>query len=311
MSATHKPTFMSDFRKFFFRGLAILLPSVVTIGLLIWALGFVWNFVARPINGGVRSAVVWVGPMIVGEEGMPAWYRVSDDEVLEARARLGVAEEVSDESVRTDLRREGLRQFWVTHWYLQGIGFVVGLMLVYLAGFLVGNYIGRRIYARVESWVIRIPGIKQVYPSVKQVTDFLLGEGEQKKPLPTGRVVLVEYPRKGIWTVGLMTGDTMVAIEGVVREPCVTVFIPSSPTPFTGYTITLPANEVHELPISLDEALRFVVSGGVLVPPRQQVGEHREIRSAGARDLAEEADAAMMGAPPGASPGSGERGGAD
>jgi uncharacterized membrane protein len=85
-------------------------------------------------------------------------------------------------------------------------------------------------------------------------------------------VVIVEYPRKGIWSLGLMTGETMRVIEAVAGVECVTVFIPSSPTPFTGYTLTVPRDSVIELPISLDEALRFVVSGGVLVPPSQTIG---------------------------------------
>jgi uncharacterized membrane protein len=84
--------------------------------------------------------------------------------------------------------------------------------------------------------------------------------------------VTVEYPRKGIWAVGLVTGGTMRSIEHESGD-ALTIFIPSSPTPFTGYTITVPRGEVHELPISIDEALRFTISGGVLVPPHEALPE--------------------------------------
>ncbi|MEO1130740.1 MAG: DUF502 domain-containing protein [Planctomycetota bacterium] len=285
-------TFGSDFRVFFLRGLAILLPSIVTLALLAWAYGFLKDKVAEPINAGVRTVVIWGGPRVIGESNMPAWYRISDEEIEQARATIR-PRPGPEVDLTPRLRSENFEQVWREHWYLQGIGFVVALVLVYLAGVLVGNYLGRKVYARVEGWLVRFPVIKQVYPNVKQVTDFLLGGNEGKRKLPTGRVVLVEYPRRGIWTVGLMTGETLRSIQEIAGAPCVTIFIPSSPTPFTGYTITVPADEVWELPISMDEAIRFVVSGGVLVPPSQAVEETPRIRRAGT-DLAAGPAGAMM-----------------
>ena len=108
---------------------------------------------------------------------------------------------------------------------------------------------------------------------MKQIVDFLIGEDTSSKLPTSGRVVLVEYPRRGIYTVGLLTGGTLKSIEKVAGEPSVTVFIPSSPTPFTGYTINLAASEVFPIDITFDEAIRFVVSAGVLVPVREQVDD--------------------------------------
>jgi len=108
-----------------------------------------------------------------------------------------------------------------------------------------------------------------VYPHVKQIVDFLFGENQMK----FSKVVIVEYPRAGIWTVGLLTGDSLKDIQTQVGGvDVVSVFIPSSPTPFTGYTITVPREDAIEMPISIEEALRFVVSGGVLVPDRERSG---------------------------------------
>lgn len=298
-----KKTFASDFRTFFVRGLAILLPSVVTLALLLWAYTFLRDRVAEPINHGVRSAVIAFGPRVVGGEmNMPGWYGVTREEITEFRATNRNLRNVPDQQIIALVRAEEFERVWSRHWYLQGIGFVVAILLIYLAGLFVGNYLGRRIYARIESWAIRLPVIKQVYPNVKQVTDFLLGgSSEAGAAMPSNRVVVVEYPRKGIWTVGLMTGESLRVIEDIVGEPCVTIFIPSSPTPFTGYTITVPAKEVYELPISLDEAIRFVVSGGVLVPGRQQSGRVAEIpmaevvAQASRSNLAESPDDAIMG----------------
>lgn len=265
-------TFWGDFKKFFLRGLGILLPSVLTLALLWWAYGFLKERVAEPINSAVRQVFITAGPPIAGEPNMPHWYHISAAQLVESQAerkRLGQAS-LSDAALQARLRTEAFREWWVGRWYMQAMGFIVALIVVYLAGVLVGNLIGRSVFNALERLLTRLPFLKQVYPSIKQVVEFLLGGGGRS--LPSNRVVLVEYPRKGIWSVGLMTGETMRVIEAVAGVECVTVFVPSSPTPFTGYTLTVPRDSVIELPISLDEALRFVVSGGVLVPPSQTIG---------------------------------------
>jgi len=269
-------TFWHDFRTFFVRGLVILLPSLLTLAILLWAYNFLKSNIAQPINWAVQRVVIEVTPQVYSHEAdRPSWYRVEEEEIYE-RLPFNVRQRgsLSDSQRRTierQVRTDKLNDYWQSRWYLQGIGFAVAIIGVYLAGLLVGNYLGRRIYLRFESWLIRIPIIKQVYPSVKQIVDFLIGEDTGSKLPTTGRVVLVEYPRKGIYTVGLLTGGTLKSIEKIAGEPSVTVFIPSSPTPFTGYTINLAASEVVPIDISFDEAIRFVVSAGVLVPVREQV----------------------------------------
>lgn len=267
--STH--TFWGDFRKFFFRGLAILLPSLVTLAIVYWAGSFLWEKVANPINKGVRVAFVRVGPEIVGESEMPAWYRVTDEQVAEAMKTIR-PRPANEVLARKLIRAEQFRGWWEARWYLQAIGFVVAIVAVYLAGIAVGNLIGRRVYARVEALAVRVPVIKQVYPSVKQVTDFVLGQGDQKAKLPAGRTVLVEYPRKGIWTLGLMTRESPRGVNERAGAACVTIFVPTTPTPFTGFTINVPASEVYEVAMTIDELIKFVVSAGVLIPESQVVG---------------------------------------
>ena len=105
-----------------------------------------------------------------------------------------------------------------------------------------------------------------MYPYVKQVVDFFFSD---ERPIKFNRVVAVEYPRKGIWSVGFLTGDSLPSIQTKLGES-VTVFVPSSPTPFTGYTITIRREDIIELPLTVEEAIRFAVSGGVLVPDHQR-----------------------------------------
>jgi len=131
----------------------------------------------------------------------------------------------------------------------------------------VGSYIGSRLHRKGELLLTQVPVIKQVYPHVKQVTDFVFGSGHDR--LKFKRVVAVQYPRKGLWSLGLVTGDPMRTIQSKESARLLTVFVPSSPTPFTGYVVTVRADETIDMPLSIEEALKFTVSGGVLTPPAE------------------------------------------
>ena len=115
-----------------------------------------------------------------------------------------------------------------------------------------------------------MPLVGRVYPAFKQITDFIFGDDSEEK-LSFNRVVAVEYPRKGLWSVGMVTGNTLRTIQDAAGRDCLTVFIPSSPTPFTGYVITAPVDDTVELPITVEDALKFAVSGGVVVPPAELI----------------------------------------
>jgi len=270
MAGNVKVSSKSNFRRFFLRGLTILLPTVLTIWILIAAYGFVRDRIAQPINMGVREAILHLS----------TWPSVLEDQIVEheqvvtANADRSAAWRASGQTrqwLRLDTRRTVLKQWWQQyHLLMDLIGLFIAVVLIYIAGALLGSLIGRRLYARGETLLQRLPLFRQVYPSVKQVTDFLVG-GSDKQKLPFSRVVAVEYPRKGLWSVGLVTGDTMRNIAEKASSPCLTVFVPSSPTPFTGYVITVPIEDTIHLPVSIEEALRFTISGGVIVPKAQQV----------------------------------------
>ncbi len=269
MSAKERHSFSSDFRTFFVKGLAILLPSVLTLWIVAQLFMFMQTRVAEPINTGVRFLVIETAPRVLSEAHQPGWLVVGEDQVLAERTERErkALRTLSDEELRTQIRERNLKDYWDGHWYLRSIGLVVAIVLIYLAGRLLGGYIGRRVYTKLERYFARLPIVKQVYPHVKQVVEFIFGERDKIK---FNRVVLVEYPRKDIWTIGLLTGESMRDIENNAGEECVSVFIPSSPAPFTGYTITLKKKDTIDLPISVEEALRFVVTGGVLIPEGQQ-----------------------------------------
>jgi len=257
---------MEDFRRFFGRGLAVLLPSILTLWLLWQAFVFLFNNVAEPINRGIRVVVVEVTPRVTPEGQRPTFMQISEEQVSEFLASPE-GRPFRDRPlpvVREHLVRRELGEFWNQRWYLQAAGLLVAIMLIYLAGLLLGNYLGRRVYARVERLIAQVPGFKQVYPHVKQLVDLIMGE----RKVAFRRVVMVQYPRRGIWTLGLVTSDSFIQAHEVAGEACLAVFIPSTPTPFTGFTITVPRNEAIDVPMSIDEAIRFFITGGTLVPDR-------------------------------------------
>lgn len=257
---------MDDFKRFFGRGLAVLLPSILTLWLLWQAFVFLFNNVAEPINRGIRVVVVEIAPRVTPENQRPEFMQVNPDEIDEFLASPEGRQfrGRSTEAVREHLVRRQLGEFWSQHWYLQAAGLLVAIMLIYLAGLLLGNYLGRRVYSRVERLIAQIPGFKQVYPHVKQVVDLIMGD----RKVAFRRVVMVQYPRRGVWTLGLVTSDSISAIHEATGVPCIAVFIPSTPTPFTGFAITVPRDEAIDVPMSIDEAIRFFITGGTLVPER-------------------------------------------
>jgi uncharacterized membrane protein len=123
--------------------------------------------------------------------------------------------------------------------------------------------VGRFFWNQAERLIIRVPLVRNVYASVKQITDFFFTETE----LPYTGVVAIEYPRKGIWTLAFVTGEGMWDIRGAAKEPVYTVFVPTAPMPFTGYVLTVKKSEVVEMTITIDQAIQYQISCGVVIPP--------------------------------------------
>jgi len=162
------------------------------------------------------------------------------------------------------------------------IAFVVLVGLVWLIGFILATYVGRVLFRRLDRAYRRIPLIRVVYPAVKQVTDFFLVQ----RSVRFSRVVAVQYPRLGVYSIGFITGDGLSQVRTDDGEQLMSVFIPSSPAPITGYTVFIRRSEVISLDLSVDEAVKLVVSGGVVVPDRENLSKKLELGKGG--ELAED-----------------------
>jgi len=261
--------------------MVILLPSVLTIWILVQAYRFVDQNIAQPLNGLTRLVVIRSVPYLIrNPELYPDWYVITPEELdAERQRRISSSLPVIKDNVALEAaaRKQALKLKWDDIIPLKFIGFAMAVILFYLAGRIFGGLIGRRIADRIERLIARVPGFRQIYPHIKQVVDFVFGD----RKLEFSRVALVQYPRPGIWSMGLVTGKPPVQWTEAAGQELVTLFIPSSPTPFTGYTITIPRNEVVDIDVTVEEAIRFAVSGGVVIPPDRASALFTRQRAAG------------------------------
>ncbi|MCK4909640.1 MAG: DUF502 domain-containing protein [Planctomycetes bacterium] len=215
------------FRNPFITGLIALLPTLITIFVLVIALRFFINNFGRPIGQGILYVVKWMGWINKGQ--------------------------------LTDLSGD----VWVT----SILGFPLMILVVFLVGYFMTSVVGRKVFRLLEQWLLnKFPVVKNVYPHAKQFTQVFLADSNQKK---FKRVVALEYPRLGLYSLGFVTSDGMKDINAAAKKNCISVFVPSSPAPVTGYTIFLSPEDTIPLNVSVDEAFRVLISGGVLIPPHQ------------------------------------------
>jgi len=149
--------------------------------------------------------------------------------------------------------------------YPKFLGFFLALAIIYFLGLFLATFIGRKVWGFFERRVERLPLINFIYPSVRQITKFFFRSEPDSESKYKG-VVAVEYPRKGIYSIGFITGEGLKAVEKKVQAKFVTVFIPSSPTPMTGYVLAVRRDEIIELPFKVEEVFRYIMSAGVVEP---------------------------------------------
>ena len=145
----------------------------------------------------------------------------------------------------------------------RGLSIIVGIYIIILIGFFTTNFLGRKIHDFFERLVLKLPFFKQVYPALKEMAIFLF---TRERLTSFKQVVLIEYPRKGVYAMGFLTNDTSTEMNENIKGEFCNVFIPSSPGPLTGFTVIVPKKEVVHTHISIEDAFKFIVSGGVVNP---------------------------------------------
>lgn len=303
------------FRAAVFRGLAVVLPPLLTIVIFLWVGGTIHKYLLSPVMSGTQAVLLWaiedvrceVSPANLPPSERERLTRLSPETrqtaVVKIRGKTYeptgsgayIPADMPADYVRLDngdyvpphvwneraVQRtfaerpqeatgRGVYEVYVRTRFLRphiSVPFFLALfvLVLYLLGKFMAAGIGRFFWTLFERGVDRVPLVRNVYGSVKQVSDFVLNE----KEIQYSRVVAVEWPRKGIWSLALVTGEGMLDIEAAANEPVLSVLIPTSPMPMTGFTLTVKKSETVDLTISFDEAIQFIVSCGVVVPGKQ------------------------------------------
>jgi len=147
-------------------------------------------------------------------------------------------------------------------YHIPGLGLVLTFLVVIVTGVLASNIIGQRLLKIWEGVLGRIPVVKSIYGGVKQVSDTLFTPGGQA----FRKALLVQYPRSGSWTIAFMTGQPGGDVVNHLQGDYVSVYVPTTPNPTSGFFLMMPKQDVIELDMSVDEALKYVVSMGVVSP---------------------------------------------
>ena len=146
-----------------------------------------------------------------------------------------------------------------------GFGLLVAIFVITMVGFLTANLIGKSIVAYGESLLARMPVVRNVYSALKQIFETVFRENSESFQ----HVVLVEYPRKGLWALAFVATDTLGEVQAKLDDPAgktVSVFLPTTPNPTSGFLLFVPATDVLMLDMSVEEAAKLVISAGLVAP---------------------------------------------
>jgi len=146
--------------------------------------------------------------------------------------------------------------------HVPGLGLVIILLLIFFTGMLVSNVLGRYLIRLWESCLARIPLVRSLYSGVKQVLNTVFSSSNKS----FRKVLLIEYPKAGSWTMAFQTGNGIPEINSKTGEELLSVYVPTTPNPTSGFLLFVPAKNVIELDISVDVALKTIISLGVVLP---------------------------------------------
>jgi uncharacterized membrane protein len=149
---------------------------------------------------------------------------------------------------------------------IPGLGALLTVLVVLVTGVLASNILGQRLVLFGERLLGRIPVVKSIYSGVKQVSDTLFAPGGQA----FRKALLVQYPREGSWTIAFLTGQPGGDVANHLRGDYVSVYVPTTPNPTSGFFLMMPRAQVVELDMSVDDALKYVISMGVVPPEWSQ-----------------------------------------
>ncbi len=146
-----------------------------------------------------------------------------------------------------------------------GLGLIIAIVFFIIVGFLARNFFGRLLIRASEYFVHKMPGVRTLYSAIKQIFETVMATQSQA----FREVVMMEYPRKGVYSIGFVTGVTKGEVQDATRKETINVFVPTTPNPTSGYLLFVPKKDLIYLKMSVEEGVKLVVSAGIITPPER------------------------------------------
>lgn len=146
--------------------------------------------------------------------------------------------------------------------HVPGLDLIIAAVFIFIIGLIVKSYVGNKLVALGEDIVGRIPLVSGIYRAIKKLVDAIFSEQNNSFK----QVVLIEYPRKGLYSVAFVTGEARGEVQWKTEKKCINLFVPTTPNPTSGFYIMVPESDVINLDMTVDEAFRLIISGGIISP---------------------------------------------
>jgi uncharacterized membrane protein len=252
----------------------VLLPPLLTVLVIIWVINTVRNYVLVPVTQTTRDSLVWLiadirdiptaktGEKTVLLDGV-FYHRLENGSFIPESVFVRVRQSDGDKTAASsgeEIYRRYVEIVYLKPFFAIPLFLLLFILLLYLLGKFIAFGVGGYFAHLFEGGIRRLPVVRNVYSASKQISDFLFSERE----FEFTRIVAVEYPRKGIWSVGFVTGEGLPQVRESVGDPLLTVLIPYSPLPITGCTIIVRKSDCIDLDITFDQACEYIVSCGVV-----------------------------------------------
>ena len=146
--------------------------------------------------------------------------------------------------------------------HIPGLGVIITIILIFVIGLITKSYIGNKAVMLGEWFVSKIPLVRSIYQATKQLVDAVFSEKSQSFK----KVVLIEYPRKGMYAVAFVTGEARGEVQAKTAQKCINVFVPTTPNPTSGFYIMAPEDDVIHMDMTVEDAFKLIISGGIISP---------------------------------------------
>jgi uncharacterized membrane protein len=167
---------------------------------------------------------------------------------------------------------------------IPGLGLVVLIVFITLVGAMTAGFLGRFVIRLGENMLNRMPVVRSIYGASKQILETVL----RQQSNAFRQAVLVEYPRRGIWAIGFITGRTEGEVQNLISDDLINIFLPTTPNPTSGFLLFVPRKDLILLDMSVEEAIKMVISGGIVTPPDRRSAELKGTPVTGSRETWEE-----------------------